>query len=103
MSNFKIVGTRILLIHCNPKIFLDIQSEFQLSPITTVATIGDNLILGCSPPEGHPTPVVRWVKDGQFLDLTSAKFKIVGSGNLVISGVKKADAGWYICSSENNR
>jgi hypothetical protein len=60
------------------------------------------MILGCSPPEGHPAPVVRWIKDGQFLDLTSAnKFQIVGSGNLVISGVQKADAGRYICSARN--
>ena len=44
----------------------------------------------------------RWVKDGQFLDLTSAnKFQIVGKGNLVISGIQKGDAGWYTCSARN--
>ena len=90
-----------------------------MSPVKTTATIGDNVILGCSPPEGHPKPVVRWkqkitafdifvtnvlrwIKDGQFLDLTSAnKFQIVGKGNLVISGIQKADAGWYTCSARN--
>ena len=45
---------------------------------------------------------LRWIKDGQFLDLTSAnKFQIVGTGNLVISGIQKADAGWYTCSARN--
>ena len=91
-----------------------------MSPVKTTATIGDNVVLGCSPPEGHPKPVVRyelriyfykmlitktslrWIKDGQFLDLTSAnKFQIVGAGNLVISGIQKADAGWYTCSARN--
>ena len=48
------------------------------------------------------TNVLRWIKDGQFLDLTSAnKFQIVGKGNLVISGIQKADAGWYTCSARN--
>jgi len=79
-----------------------IQNEFSMSPVTTSASIGDNVILGCSPPDGHPTPVVRWIKDGEFLDLSSAnKFQIVGSGNLVISSVQKSDAGWYICSARN--
>ena len=73
-----------------------------MSPVTTSASIGDNVILGCSPPDGYPTPVVRWIKDGEFLDLSSAnKFQIVGSGNLVISSVQKSDAGWYICSARN--
>ena len=73
-----------------------------MSPVTTSASIGDNVILGCSPPDGHPTPVVRWIKDGEFLDLSSAnKFQIVGTGNLVISSVHKSDAGWYICSARN--
>ena len=45
---------------------------------------------------------MRWIKDGEFLDLSSAnKFQIVGSGNLVISSVQKSDAGWYICSARN--
>ena len=73
-----------------------------MSPVTTTASIGDNVILGCSPPDGHPTPVVRWIKDGEFLDLSSAKkLQIVGSGDLVISSVQKSDAGWYICSARN--
>ena len=73
-----------------------------MNPVTTSASVIDNVILGCSPPEGHPTPVVRWIKDGEFLDLSSAnKFQIVGSGNLVISSVEKSDTGWYVCSARN--
>ena len=86
----------------NPESFSDIQSEFPLIPVSTTATIGDNIILGCSPPEGFPAPVVRWIKDGQYLDLTSDnKFQIVGSGKLVITEIQKADAGQYICSARN--
>ena len=58
--------------------------------------------MGCSPPDGRPAPVVRWIKDGEFLDLSSAKkFQIVRNGNLVISGIQKIDAGHYVCSARN--
>ena len=102
---FLFLGLRYLIftqIIQNKYYFSDLQNEFSVSPVTTSPSIGDNMILGCSPPDGHPTPVVRWIKDGEFLDLSSAnKFQIVGSGNLVISSVQKSDAGWYICSARN--
>ena len=69
-----------------------ILPDFSLSPVQSSSSVGDNVGLGCSPPEGHPTPVVRWTKDGEFLDLSSEnKFRIVGPGNLVISSVQKTE------------
>ena len=57
----------------------DIQHEFSLVPVSTSASLGENVILGCSPPEGHPAPTVRWSKGGSYLDLSSDKrFQIVG-------------------------
>merc|ERR1719397_1898692 len=65
-----------------------------MTPIPTAGSVGENAILGCAPPEGHPSPVVRWIKDGEFLDLSSAnKYQIVGPGNLVISSLAGSDAG----------
>ena len=73
----------------------DLQHEFSLLPVLTSARLGENVILGCSPPgllfcrdenisnenisEGHPTPTVRWSKDGRLLDLSSDnRIQIVG-------------------------
>ena len=95
-----------------------------MTPIPTAGSVGENAILGCAPPEGHPSPVVRWIKDGEFLDLSSANkyqvsqvcfgllrsfwswcltdaVQIVGPGNLVISSLAGSDAGRYRCSARN--
>ena len=51
---------------------LDLQDEFRAMPKDTDVAIGDETVLNCSPPKGHPPPVVRWKKDGEYLDLTSS-------------------------------
>ena len=57
----------------------DLQHEFSLLPVSTEASLGENVILGCSPPEGHPAPTVRWSKGGNYLDLSSDnRLQIVG-------------------------
>ena len=56
-----------VLIH-----FSDLRDDFRTMPKDTDVAIGDEAILKCSPPKGHPTPVVRWKKDGEYLDLTSS-------------------------------
>ena len=40
-------------------IISDIQHDFTMEPIVTSSNQGENVILGCSPPEGHPAPIVR--------------------------------------------
>ena len=39
----------------------DLQHEFTTSPSLTSANLGDNVVLGCDPPEGSPRPIVRYV------------------------------------------
>ena len=51
--------------------FPDLRDDFRTVPKDTDVALGDEAILKCSPPRGHPTPVVRWKKDGEVLDLTS--------------------------------
>ena len=46
-------------------------------PKDTDVAIGDESMLKCSPPKGHPPPVVRWKKDGEYLDLTSSNRYII--------------------------
>ena len=51
---------------------LDLRDEFRSMPKDTDVAIGDETSLKCSPPKGHPPPVVRWKKDGEYLDLSSS-------------------------------
>ena len=78
------------------------REEFRATPKDTDAIMGEDVVLECSPPRGHPKPVVKWKKDGDNLDLTSAKrIKIDESGNLVIYKAQKKDQGRYQCTAEN--
>ena len=78
------------------------RDEFKTNPKDMDAVMGEDAVLECAPPKGHPTPVVKWKKDGDNLDLTSAKrIKIDPSGNLVIYNVQKKDQGRYQCTAEN--
>ena len=81
---------------------LDMREEFRAEPKDTDAVLEEDVVLECSPPRGHPKPVVKWKKDGDNLDLTSAKrIKIDESGNLVIYKAQKKDQGRYQCTAEN--
>lgn len=50
----------------------DMRDDFRILPKDTDVSVGEDTVLKCSPPKGHPTPVVRWKKDGTYLDLTSS-------------------------------
>lgn len=92
-------------MHITCQIFISISvlnDEFRIVPTSTDVVKGEDVMLECSPPRGNPTPVVKWKKDGAYLDLTSAKrIKIDESGNLVIFKADLGDGGRYECSSSN--
>ena len=78
------------------------RDEFRSVPQDTDAVMGENVVLECSPPKGHPEPLVKWKKNGDNIDLTSAKrIKIDEAGNLVIYKAEKKDQGRYQCTAEN--
>ena len=82
--------------------FSDMRDEFRSSPKDMDAVMGENAVVECTPPKGHPKPVVKWKKDGDNLNLSSGKrIKIDPSGNLVIYNVQKKDQGRYQCTAEN--
>ncbi len=60
--------------------FIDLKDDFRTTPSDTDATSGGDLVLGCSPPRGHPAPVVRWAKDGEGVEISSDRRVTIGSG-----------------------
>ena len=40
-----------------------LQEDFQVQPRDTVAAVGEQVLLQCEPPWGHPEPTVSWWKD----------------------------------------
>ena len=78
------------------------RDDFRAISVDTDAILNEDVVLECSPPRGHPEPVVKWKKDGDNLDLTSSKrIKIDERGNLVIYKAQKKDQGRYQCSAVN--
>ncbi len=78
------------------------RDDFGSIPTDTSAVIGDEIVLSCTPPRGHPKPLVKWVKDGDVLDLTGdRRVAIEEGGDLVIRGARRSDQGRYQCSAEN--
>ena len=60
---------------CSHPFFLvsaDMRDDFRILPKDTDVSVGEDTILKCAPPKGYPQPVVRWKKDGEYLDLTSS-------------------------------
>ena len=71
-------------------------------PDDTQVAEGEIALLSCVPPRGNPHPVVTWQKDGEDIDLAADhRYRIVDGANLVITAVRRSDAGDYICRARN--
>ncbi|KAF4530218.1 hypothetical protein B566_EDAN018327 [Ephemera danica] len=72
-------------------------------PSTQRVALGENALLECQPPRGHPEPVVTWKKNGQTLELVLyvARFRLVDGGSLAIQDVRPSDDGRYQCVAKN--
>ncbi|KAG8183570.1 hypothetical protein JTE90_025130 [Oedothorax gibbosus] len=81
-----------------------LREEFRLVPKPVQAAMGETAVLECVPPRGHPDPVVRWRKDGEWVGANGGKggrFRIVGPGSLQVGDVRQSDEGQYRCVAEN--
>ena len=83
---------------------LDMSEDFRaLPPASTQGILGSGIELTCTPPEGIPEPVVRWKKNGEFVDFASSnqRISISYNGHLRISSLRKSDEGKYQCAASN--
>ncbi|XP_042221110.1 roundabout homolog 2-like [Homarus americanus] len=46
-----------------------LRDDFRTSPTGARVVAGERAVLECSPPKGHPEPLVSWTKDGHTLAL----------------------------------
>ncbi|VDM61358.1 unnamed protein product [Angiostrongylus costaricensis] len=66
------------------------------------AVVGDRVVLECQL-EGHPTPVVKWLKDGHNVS-SCPDYKIEEDGHhhrLIIAQVQSADSGRFTAQAAN--
>nr|XP_012607980.1 roundabout homolog 4 isoform X3 [Microcebus murinus] len=78
-----------------------LREDFQIQPRDTVAVEGEQVVLECGPPWGHPEPTVSWWKDGKPLALQPGRH-MVSKGSLLMTRAEKSDAGTYMCVATNN-
>ncbi|XP_050436214.1 roundabout homolog 2-like isoform X2 [Adelges cooleyi] len=79
-----------------------LKDEFRIEPKDTKVAQGQTALMECSPPKGHPDPVVVWKKDGEDVHIeSSARMRIVDGGNLMITDVQQDDGGEYLCVAQN--
>ncbi|XP_037361433.1 roundabout homolog 4 isoform X2 [Talpa occidentalis] len=78
-----------------------LREDFQIQPRDTVATVGDQVILECVPPWGHPEPTVSWWKDGKALVLQPGRHMMTRD-SLRMARAEKSDEGTYMCVATNS-
>ncbi|XP_061448997.1 roundabout homolog 4 isoform X2 [Rhineura floridana] len=77
-----------------------LQEEFLLHPSDLVVTTGEQLLLECIPPRGHPEPVVSWKKNGVPINEESGRYEVSNAKLLVVHALK-SDSGAYVCMATN--
>ncbi|XP_069802618.1 roundabout homolog 4 isoform X2 [Dendropsophus ebraccatus] len=77
-----------------------LKDEFRQEPLDRVVIAGRTLVIDCSPPKGHPEPVVTWRKNGVLLDRNNSRY-VFAAGRLSIAPTLSSDAGVYMCVASN--
>ena len=73
------------------------RSVINIAPSNTTGTLGGTVELACAANDSH-TANVRWRKDGQPIDAPSSRHVLLRSGTLRIVGLRRSDAGEYVCT-----
>ncbi|XP_054854614.1 roundabout homolog 4 [Eublepharis macularius] len=77
-----------------------LREDFRLHPSDSVVTSGEQLLLECIPPKGHPEPKVSWKKNGIPINEESGHYEVSGA-KLLIAHALKSDSGAYVCLASN--
>ena len=87
----------ISLCSSSPSIILllELDKDFPVSPISTSATIGERIHLRCQPPNGSPSPVVYWTKNGKNFSIPLDHY------DLIFPSIQQTDFGAYRCVASN--
>uniref|UniRef100_A0A674IEY0 Ig-like domain-containing protein n=1 Tax=Terrapene triunguis TaxID=2587831 RepID=A0A674IEY0_9SAUR len=72
-----------------------LREDFRLQPSNLLVTVGEQVLLECAPPRGHPEPTISWKKDGVPIS------QKVSSGKLLMVHAQRSDAGLYVCVASN--
>ncbi|PAA87412.1 hypothetical protein BOX15_Mlig028400g2 [Macrostomum lignano] len=79
------------------------SDRFQFDPVPmNVSKSANSVILSCTPPKGTPKPQVKWLKDGQPLDMAALgdRVTIDHQKQLIIRPLELHDRGNYSCVAE---
>lgn len=71
------------------------------APTTKVVEIGHNAVLSCAA-VGSPRPIISWVRDMMPIDTSNARYTVLDSGALQITGSEVEDQGKYECVANNS-
>ncbi|XP_064208890.1 roundabout homolog 1-like isoform X2 [Anguilla rostrata] len=77
-----------------------LRDDFRQNPADVLAAVGEPGVFECQPPRGHPEPTVSWRKNGESVSDADEHITIRG-GKLMITPVRKSDAGKYVCVGTN--
>ncbi|KAK6181653.1 hypothetical protein SNE40_009468 [Patella caerulea] len=81
---------------------LSFEPNFRRFPMlkTYDGAYNGNMTLMCKP-EGAPTPVITWFKNGGQLSAGNGHYEILSNGFLFIIGLQQGDEAMYMCKAEN--
>ncbi|TFK06313.1 trans-L-3-hydroxyproline dehydratase [Platysternon megacephalum] len=77
-----------------------LREDFRLQPSDLLVTVGEQVLLECAPPRGHPEPTISWKKDGVPISQKAGRYE-VSSGKLLMVHAQRSDAGLYVCVASN--
>ncbi|XP_029295180.1 LOW QUALITY PROTEIN: hemicentin-1 [Cottoperca gobio] len=68
--------------------------------VKMAAEVGAEVVLPCEP-QGSPSPLVTWSRNGKPIPPVTAGFTVLPSGSLRITDVRLIDSKLYTCTAEN--
>ncbi|XP_063167198.1 roundabout homolog 4 [Candoia aspera] len=85
----------------NASLYLEaLEEKFQLHPSDLMVVTGEQWLLECVPPMGHPEPTISWKKNGVPINAENSHYEL-SKEKLLVAHALKSDAGAYICLAAN--